>query len=91
MALSREDFIKLKLWDWLPNGHATAFYSIGAMRRRHPEWFKQDLAVLFDMLAAGRIRRAIADVMPLAGVQRTDEPIEAGEVQGKLIMRVSER
>jgi hypothetical protein len=31
------DFVKLKLWDWLPNGHATAFYSIGAMRRKHPD------------------------------------------------------
>ncbi len=85
------DFIKLKLWDWLPNGHATAFYSIGAMRRRHPEWFRQDLAVLFDMLAAGRIRPAIADVVPLADVQRAHQRIEAGDVQGKLIMRVSKR
>lgn len=85
------DFIKLKLWDWLPNGHATAFYSIGAMRRHHPEWFKQDLAVLFDMLVAGRIRPAIADVLPLADVQRAHARVEAGVVQGKLILRVSER
>ena len=41
------DFVKLKLWDWLPNGHATAFYSIGAMRRKHPEWSREDLAKLF--------------------------------------------
>ena len=45
------DFVKLKLWDWLPNGHATAFYSIGAMRRKHPDWFREDLATLFEMLA----------------------------------------
>jgi hypothetical protein len=49
------DFVKLKLWDWLPNGHATAFYSIGAMRRKHPDWFREDLATLFDMLQEGRI------------------------------------
>jgi len=48
------DFVKLKLWDWLQNGHATAFYSIGAMRRSHPEWFKEDLAMLFALLAKGR-------------------------------------
>jgi NADPH:quinone reductase-like Zn-dependent oxidoreductase len=51
------DFVKLTLWDWLPNGHATAFYSIGAMRRKHPEWFREDLATLFGMLAEGRIAR----------------------------------
>ncbi|KWV94225.1 medium chain dehydrogenase/reductase family protein [Erythrobacter sp. AP23] len=85
------DFVKLKLWDWLPNGHATAFYSIGAMRRAHPEWFHEDLAVLFSMLAEGRIDPAIAEVVSLADVPRAHERVEAGEVQGKLVMRVSTR
>jgi NADPH:quinone reductase-like Zn-dependent oxidoreductase len=83
------DFVKLKLWDWLPNGHATAFYSIGAMRRTHPEWFREDLAALFDMLAAGRIDPAVAEVVPLSEVRGAHERIETGEVQGKLVMRVS--
>lgn len=83
------DFVKLKLWDWLPNGHATAFYSIGAMRRHHPDWFREDLATLFAMLAQGRITPAVAEVVPLAEVRRAHERVEAGEVQGKLVMRVS--
>lgn len=85
------DFVKLKLWDWLPNGHATAFYSIGAMRRTHPEWFREDLAALFVMLAKGRIDPVIAEVVQMANVRRAHERVEAGEVQGKLVMRVSER
>ena len=84
------DFVKLKLWDWLPNGHATAFYSIGAMRRNHPEWFKQDLATLFAMLADQRFDPAVAEVVPLTEVRRAHERVEAGEVQGKLVMRVTE-
>jgi len=84
------DFVKLKLWDWLPNGHSTAFYSIGAMRREHPEWFKEDLGVLFAMLAEGRIDPAVAEVVPLSDVRRAHERVEAGEIQGKLVMRVSE-
>ncbi len=35
------DFVRLKLWDWLPNGHAIA-YSIDAKRRQHPDWFRDD-------------------------------------------------
>ncbi len=85
------DFVRLKLWDWLPNGHATAFYSIGAMRRRHPQWFKDDLAALLAMLAEGRLDPAVADVMPLADVRRAHELVEAGAVPGKLVLRVSER
>ncbi len=84
------DFVRLKLWDWLPNGHATAFYSIGAMRRKHPDWFREDLARLFTMLAEGRIDPVVAEVLPLEEVRRAHERIEAGEVAGKLVMRVSE-
>jgi len=82
--------VKLKLWDWLPNGHATAFYSIGAMRRSHPEWFREDLATLFDMLSEGRIAPVVAETLPLEEVRRAHERVEAGEVAGKLVMRVSE-
>lgn len=84
------DFVKLKLWDWLPNGHATAFYSIGAMRRTHPEWFREDLARLFDMLAEGRLDPVVAEVLPLADVARAHERVEAGTVNGKLVLRVSD-
>jgi NADPH:quinone reductase-like Zn-dependent oxidoreductase len=84
------DFVKLKLWDWLPNGHATAFYSIGAMRRAHPDWFREDLSRLFDMLAEGRIAPVVADVMPLTKVARAHERVEAGTVNGKLVLRVSD-
>ena len=83
------DFVKLKLWDWLPNGHSTAFYSIGAMRRRHPEWFRSDLEALFAMLAERRIAPVVAEVLPLAQVREAHERIEAGEVAGKLVLRVS--
>ena len=85
------DFVKLTLWDWLPNGHATAFYSIGAMRRKHPEWFREDLGVLFGMLAEGRIAPVVAEVLALAEVRRAHERIEAGEVAGKLVLRVTEQ
>ena len=84
------DFVKLKLWDWLPNGHATAFYSIGAMRRKHPDWFREDLSTLFGLLAAGKIKPVVAEVLPLSQVRQAHERIEAGTVQGKLVLRVSE-
>jgi NADPH:quinone reductase-like Zn-dependent oxidoreductase len=84
------DFVKLTLWNWLPNGRATAFYSIGKMRRKHPEWFQEDLARLLGMLAEGRIAPVVAEVLPLAEVRRAHERVEAGAVAGKLILRVTE-
>lgn len=84
------DFVKLKLWDWLPNGRATAFYSIGAMRKKNPDWFLEDLSVLFTMLADGRIAPVVAEVLPFEQVRYAHERVEAGEVAGKLVLRVSE-
>ena len=72
-------------------GQATGFYSIGAMLRQHSHWFRQDLATLFDMLAGGRFDPTVAEVMPLAEPGRAQERVEAGEVAGKLVMRVADR
>ena len=47
--------------------------------------------MLFAMLSEGRIDPAVAEVVPLSEVRRAHERVEAGSVQGKLVMRVSER
>lgn len=85
------DFLKVKLWNWLPNGRATTFYSIGAMRRDHPEWFRHDLATLFAMVAEKRFDPAIAETVTMDDVRAAHARVEAGAVPGKLVMRVSER
>lgn len=84
------DFVRLKLWDLLPNGHATAFYSIGAMRRKHPNWFKRDLAHMFALLSAGDIAPVIARRMPFTEARRAHELIEAGEVEGKIVLTMGD-
>jgi NADPH:quinone reductase-like Zn-dependent oxidoreductase len=84
------DFIRLKLWNILPNGRSATFYSIGALRQNHPEWFSEDLTKLFDLLAQGKIKPVIAMRMPLAEVRRAHELIEAAGVQGKIVLTVKD-
>ena len=84
------DFVKLRLWGWMPNGHATAFYSIGAMRRQHAEWFKEDLAILFDLLAKDEIKPVVAHTMPFTEARQAHEMIERGEAKGKIVLLVGE-
>jgi len=83
------DFIRLKLWNILPNGRSTTFYSIGALRQKQPDWFSEDLTKLFDLLVKGKINPVIAARMPLAEVRRAHELIERAEVQGKIVLTVS--
>ncbi len=84
------DFMRVKLWNLLPNGRSTAFYLISALRQKHPDWFSEDLTKLFDLLVQGKIKPVIAARMPLAEARRAHELIEEAGVQGKIVLAVSE-
>lgn len=81
------DFLRLKAWDWLPNGKSTAFYSIGATRKKHPDWFKEDMEALFQLLADGKIEPVIDSTIGLHDVPQAHRRIEAGESIGKIVIK----
>lgn len=84
------DFIKLMLWNLLPNKRSTAFYSIVPLRKKHADWFLEDLTKLFDLLAQNKIKPVIAARMPLTEAKRAHDLVEQAEVQGKIVLTVSE-
>lgn len=77
---------RLYLWGWLPGGKHTRFYSINAMRARHPQWFKQDLAHLFDLLKERRIKPKVTERIAFAQVTDAHRRLEAGGLEGKLVL-----
>jgi NADPH:quinone reductase-like Zn-dependent oxidoreductase len=83
-------FMRVLLWNLLPNGRSTAFYSIGSLRKQHPDWFKEDLTQLLNLLAQNKIKPIIANRMPLAEASHAHELVERAEVQGKIVLNVSE-
>ena len=83
------DFLKLKLWNILPNGRSTRFYSISAFRQKHPTWFSEDLTNLLDLLAQGKIEPIIFQRMPLSEARQAHELIENAKVQGKIVLNVA--
>jgi NADPH:quinone reductase-like Zn-dependent oxidoreductase len=56
------------------------------MRARHPAWFKEDLARLFDMLAAGTIRPRVAGRIAFDQVAEAHRRLEVGGLDGKLVL-----
>jgi len=48
-----------------PGGRRTSMYSIQTLARRHPDWYRQDLATLYAMLADGKLAPQIAAVLSL--------------------------
>ena len=77
---------RLYLWRWLPGGKRARGYSINLMRARHPEWFQEDLARLFGMLATGAIRPRVAERISFDAVADAHRRLEAGGLEGKLVL-----
>ena len=71
---------------WLFNGKRAKLYSINLMRAQHPAWFKADLEQLFELLAAGQVKPSIAERISFDGVAEAHRRIEAGGLQGKIIL-----
>ena len=84
------DFMRVILWNLLPNGRSTEFYSIGPLRKKHPEWFAEDLTKLLDLLAQNKIKPVIAKRMPLAEARHAHELVEQADVLGKIVLTVAE-
>jgi NADPH:quinone reductase len=77
---------RLYLWRWLPGGKRARFYSINLMRAQHPAWFREDLERLFGLLASGAIRPRVADRVSFDRVAEAHRRIEAGGLDGKLVL-----
>jgi Zinc-binding dehydrogenase len=77
---------RLYLSRWLPGGKRVRFYSINAMRARHPAWFRQDLERLFELLATRAIRPRVAERISFDEVAEAHRRLEAGGLEGKLVL-----
>lgn len=65
-------------------------YSIQVLKRRRPEWFREDLTALLDLLRRGSIKPIIAERIPLVEVRRAHELLGSGSVTGKIVLLCSE-
>ncbi|MDA9424012.1 medium chain dehydrogenase/reductase family protein [Bradyrhizobium sp. CCBAU 53380] len=80
------EIARLYLWRLLPGGKRARFYSVNAMRARHPAWFKEDLEQLFGLLETGVIRPRIAERISFEEVADAHRRLEAGGLEGKLVL-----
>ena len=61
-------------------------YSIQTLKRLKPEFFRQDLVALFDLLQQSKIKPLIAQRFPLAEARSAQELLGQGGVTGKIVL-----
>lgn len=81
-----EQYLWMALWSLPPNRKRATFYDIRPLAKKRPEWFREDLTALFNLLAAGKLHPVIAARLPLEEVAHAHQQVERAEVQGKLTL-----
>jgi NADPH:quinone reductase-like Zn-dependent oxidoreductase len=61
-------------------------YSIQTLKRLRPDWFHEDMILLFDMLKQGKIKPLIARRMPLNQASQAHELLASGSAKGKIVL-----
>ncbi len=67
-------------------GRRGSFYGITMLYRKKPRLFLEDLPKLFDLLAQRKISPRIAHTFPLQDARKANERLEAGGIEGKLVL-----
>ena len=70
-------------------GRRGAFYGITMIYRKSRQPFLDDLPKLFDLLAQRKISPRIAGTFPLLEARKANERLEAGGIDGKLVLVAS--
>ena len=75
---------------WLFPGRKRVIpYSIQTLKRMKPEWFRQDLIALLDLLQRKKIKPLIAQRFSLAEARHAHELLGKGGVIGKIVLNGS--
>jgi NADPH2:quinone reductase len=70
----------------LPGRKRVVPYSIQTLKRLKPEFFRQDLSALLDLLQQKKIKPLIAQRLPLAEAGRAQDLLGKGGVTGKIVL-----
>ncbi|MBD2461139.1 zinc-binding dehydrogenase [Oscillatoria sp. FACHB-1407] len=84
------NFVVLTLLQWLRSDRHVRFYSITQLKQQHPDWFREDLITLFDLLHTGKIKPIICDRLPLAEAAKAHRLLETSTVGGQYVLICNE-
>lgn len=79
-------YLQVALSALSPSRKRVVFYDIRTLAKKRPDWYREDLTALFDLLAAGKLHPVIAARLPLEEAVHAHQLIERAEVEGKLVL-----
>jgi NADPH:quinone reductase-like Zn-dependent oxidoreductase len=89
MLLAVASFAWLAMAGLIP-GKSARWYNIKTEKKKHPEWFREDVAQLMQLLREKSISPVLAERMPLRDAARAHEMLEGAAVSGKIVLMCQE-
>ena len=71
---------------WPLPGKSIKMYSVTGMKNHHPEWYREDVTTLFDLLAQRKIRPVISQRLPLEQAALAHVLLEGAAEIGKIVL-----
>jgi NADPH:quinone reductase-like Zn-dependent oxidoreductase len=65
-------------------------YDVNVLKARRPDWYREDLGVLFNLLAEGKIKPVIGERVPMTEVARAHEMLNNAAVTGKIVLMMND-
>jgi NADPH:quinone reductase-like Zn-dependent oxidoreductase len=78
--------LSLQIWNVWPNRRSALLFDVTPFYKKHPGLYAQDLPVLIDYLAAGRINPVLDVTFPLEEGKQALEYVRAGKARGKVAL-----
>jgi len=79
-------FLLMGILKAIPDGRRCVWYSVTTLRTQRPDWYREDLKTLFNLLAQRKIQPIIASRLPLREAAKASEMIEQAKVSGKIVL-----
>jgi len=70
----------------IPDGRKVVPYSIQMLKRRHSDWYREDMTALFALLSGGKLSPIIAKRLGLDEAVRAHELLVEGSLMGRIML-----
>lgn len=78
--------IRLKFWNFWPNRRSALLFNVTSYYKKNPGMYDQDLLVLIDRLAAGKLNPVLHKTFPLEEGVQALEYLRDGKAKGKVVL-----
>ncbi|MHB1685909.1 MAG: medium chain dehydrogenase/reductase family protein [Ignavibacteriaceae bacterium] len=79
-------FLGALLMNYFPDGKRVMLYQIPKLRKQNPDWFRNDLTTLLQLLKEKKIKPIIAERIPLTEAARAHEELNKASIIGKIVL-----